>query len=609
MNNSNTSIPSSVTMLAHVLLTTLFIGLMYFLKEVLIPLALAIYLSFLLFPFFKWLHRRGLPRKLAVVTVVIATLSLVGSGCWVISAQLSNLASELPDYTKNITRRLEVLNEMTTGSGRWKHLVNETSRVISGKEGSRSNPATSAADKSQEPTPVVLKEETPRWMTWISGNAGSALVFIGELALALVLVIFILLNREDLLNRVLRLAGIKRIWLTSKVVSETGERISRFLLVQFIVNCTFGILLTISLLLLGLNYALLWGFLTAVLRYMPYVGPWVSAIFPFILSLAQFDSWWQPMVVLGVFLTLEITISNFVEPFLYGQSIGVSEVALLLAAAFWGWMWGIVGLVLSAPLTVVIVVLGKYVTELHYLTVLLSDQPALSRDISIYQRLLAGDQDEAEHQVKKRLSEPEPEKLFDEMLVPALSHLKVDLLRRRVDQEDYQDVLNLMNDLLEEVPGKYEIDPLEKGEASSLANERISVLGYAVRDVADHMALTMFDKLLDSDKWDYELAPADTLSSEIIAKLKEREHAALCLGTLQPGGTLHLRHLCKKMRLVFPDLKILVAILGPDVINADKVKLFNQYGADWVGNTMEGVDEMLSVWYPIWKEKANRQVA
>lgn len=597
----------SVLMLTHVVLVVVTLAALYFLRDVFIPLALAIFFSFLLFPFFKFLHRCGVPRKLAVFTAVLTTLIVVGGGCWVVSAQLSNLAGELPNYSKNITKKLTALKEMTGGSGRWKSFTEEIENVVNGKASQLSEEELLQAEKVNEPARVVVQEGAPHWVSWVSSHASSALGFIAELALALVLALFMLLNREDLLNRVLKLVGQHHASLTSKAVTETGTRVSRFLVVQFMVNSSFGILLAGCLFLLGLNYALLWGFLTAVLRYLPYIGPWVSAVFPLALSLAQFDSWWQPLVILSFYLTLEIIISNVVEPYLYGQSIGVSEVALLLSAAFWAWMWGPVGLVLSAPLTVVLVVLGKYVHELHYLNVLFSDEPALSKDMSLYQRLLAHDHDEAERVLMERLAEPDPEKIFDELLIPAMNHLKLDQQRHHVDDDEVKDVQITIQELLEDmVTSDPQADNRDKMAAPS---KSIAVLGYAVQDVSDHLAMSMLRKLLDADKWNYQLAPANALSSEVIDTLKQEKIEVLCLGMIQPGSTVHMRHLCKKIRMQFPDIKILVGMWGTDKISDEKAQALHDSGADWVGNRLQNAQDTLAVWYPIWSEKINLQVA
>lgn len=600
----------SVLLLTHIVLVVVALAAMYLLRDVFIPLALAIFFSFLLYPFYNFLQRLGVPRKLAVVTVVLSTLLTLGGGLWIVSAQLSNLAGELPNYTKNITKKLTALKEMTAGSGKWKNFTKEITSVISGKVDQATEEQVPPADKEAEQPPrVVVQETTPRWVTWVSSYASTALVFLAELALALVLVLFILLNREDMLNRVLKLGGQDRASVTSKAVAEAGTRVSRFLVVQFIVNSTFGILLAGCLFLLGVNYALLWGFLTAVLRYLPYIGPWLSAIFPLALSLAQFDGWMQPVVILCFYLTLEIIISNVVEPYLYGQSIGVSEVALLISAAFWAWMWGPVGLVLSAPLTVVLVVLGKYVSELHYLTVLFSDEPALSKDMSLYQRLLAQDHDEADRMVQERQTEADPEKVYDEMLIPALNHLKTDQQRHVIDQEDVKEVHGIMSELLDDMTVRLKVEMEKEPPKTAEVGSRISVMGHAVRDDSDHLAMAMLGKLLDEAKWNYELAPVNALSSEILEQMKKHQFDILFLGMIQPGSTAHVRHLCKKIRMQFPELKILVGMWGPDKISEEKAQTLREAGADWVGNTLQEASNTLSVWYPVWSEKIQKQVA
>ncbi|MFT3879654.1 MAG: AI-2E family transporter [Gemmatales bacterium] len=600
----------SVLLLTHIVLVVVALAALYLLREVFLPLALAIFFSFLLYPLFKFLQKRGVPRKLAVVTVVLSTLLTVGGGVWIVSAQLSNLAGELPNYSKNITKKLTALKEMTAGSGKWKNFTEEITSVINGKVGQPTESDVPSADKeANQPARVVVQEASPRWVSWVSSHASSALGFLAELALALVLTLFILLNREDMLNRVLKLAGQHRASLTSKAVTETGNRVTRFLVVQFMVNSTFGLLLAGCLFLLGVNYALLWGFLTAVLRYLPYIGPWLAAIFPLTLSLAQFDGWWQPVIILSFYLALEIICSNIVEPYLYGQSIGVSEVALLISAAFWAWMWGPVGLVLSAPLTVVLVVLGKYVSELHYLTVLFSDEPPLSKDMSIYQRLLAQDHDEADRLIQERQTESDPEKVYDELLIPSLNHMKLDQQRHVIDQEEVKEVQVIMNELLDDMTIRHKVEQEEELTKRIEVGTRINVLGYAVRDISDHLAMTMLGKLLDDEKWNYELAPANALSSEILEQLKQPKFDVLCLGMIQPGSTAHVRHLCKKIRMQFPEVKILVGMWGPEKISEEKARALQEAGADWVGNTLQEASNTLSVWYPIWSEQSQKQVA
>jgi predicted PurR-regulated permease PerM len=598
----------SVVMLTHILLVVTVLCALYFMQDVFIPLALAIFFSFLLYPLVKILQRQGIPRNVAVIAVIVGTLLFLGIGGWVVSTQLRNLTRELPNYSRNITTKLTAVQSWASGSEQWKSFTQEMSGVIRGNPGKTATdaevPSTEAA--KDEKTAMVVKEETNNWMGIVASYSGHVLAFMGELALALVLAIFILIKREDLINRVLRLVGEHRVSMTSKAVSETGQRMSRFLLVQFLVNTTFGVLLTVCLLLLGVNYALLWGFLTAVLRYLPYIGPWVSAIFPVVMSLAQFDGWWQPVVVLGFYLMLEIIISNFVEPYLYGQSIGVSEVALLVSAAFWAWMWGLVGLILSAPLTVVLVVISKYFSELNYITILLSDEPALGKDMSLYQRLLAEDIDEAERMVATRLAEEHPEMIYDEMLMPTLYHLKGDYKRRTLDQEQVKEVEETVQAMIIDIA---DTKPIAKTEDVAIPVKRVPLLAFGVRDVSDRLVLEMLGQVLDERKWNYKVAPSNTLISEIMEKLSKEPVEALILSALQPINTAHLRHLCKKIRTEHQNVKIMIGLWGPDKLSDGKIAALKEFGADWAGNTLEEASIALAAWYPVWSEQPKRQVA
>src|SRR5262249_856052 len=226
-------------------------------------------------------------------------------------------------------------------------------------------------------------------------------------------------------NRIIRLAGQGKIVVATKFVDEAGQRVSRFLLMQAMVNGTFGLIFGLGLLLIGVKYALLWGFVAAMLRYLPYIGPYLAVTFPISLSLAMSEGWGATLMVIALFLALELTIANFIEPRLYGQSMGVSEIALLVSAAFWAFLWGPIGLVLSSPLTVCLVVVGRYIPRLELLAILLGDEPALDLRTSFYQRLLARDLDEAEDLVVNWVKESEaPQAIYDAMLLPALSGIK-----------------------------------------------------------------------------------------------------------------------------------------------------------------------------------------
>ena len=340
----------------------------------------------------------------------------------------------------------------------------------------------------------------------------------------------------------------------TKALDDAGQRISRFLLMQLIVNATVGLSVGVGLLAIGVQYAFLWGFLAAVFRYIPYIGVWIAALPPIILSLAMFEGWVQPLLVIGLFLAIELLASNVAEPRLYGRSIGVSEVALLVAAAFWAFLWGPIGLVLSSPLTVCLVVLGKYVPQLKFLDVLLGDEPPLDAHVTFYQRLLARDQDEATQLVLAQAKASSPEQVYDEFLVPALNYAKRDRERDDLTESDEQFVLQATREILEDLGERREaatqakeaIHAEDRGNAS--APIPLRVLACPARDQADRLALEMLRQLLDPAKWVVEVAAVETLTADLVAQVAEQAPALVCIGALPPGGLAHARYLCKKLR-------------------------------------------------------------
>ena len=342
-----------------------------------IPVALAVFLTFLLAPLVTALQRHGMRRLLAVILVVVLAGELLGGGIWLITAQVTSLAGEVPKYTENIKDKVKSLRHLGQGS-----VTNGLEKMIQTfpgaepPEGARGEtpraggytptlendpdisrewnlPTESpegedaekpAATDAEKPTAVVLEPESPTWLARIPALLSSLLETLGSLALALVLVIFMLLKREDLRNRLIRVVSRGQITVMTKALDDAGQRISRFLLMQLIVNATVGLSVGFGLLAIGVEYAFLWGFLAAVFRYIPYIGVFIAALPPIILSLAMFEGWVQPLLVLGLFLAIELLANNVVEPRLYGHSIGVSEVALLVAAALWAFLWGPIGL-------------------------------------------------------------------------------------------------------------------------------------------------------------------------------------------------------------------------------------------------------------------------
>ena len=375
------------------------ISCLYWAQRVFIPVALAVFLAFLLAPLVGLLQRRRLGRTPSVAVVVLLAALLLGGFVWLLTIEVRSMVGELPTYTENIKEKIRSLREMGQGSvtGRLEKMIQDITREWKSQPASTEGGAVDrpAADVPEKPPAVVVEADSPPWLSRFSALLSPVMESLGSLAMALVLVVFMLLKRERLRNRLIRLVGHSRITVTTKAVDDAGQRISRFLLMQLIINGSFGLVLAIGLFVIQVPHALLWGFLAAILRYVPYLGSWITAAVLVALSLAMFPGWVQPILVLGFIVVLELVTANILEPRLFGHSIGVSEVALLVAAAFWAFLWGPIGLVLSSPLTVCLVVLGKYVPQLEFLDVILGDERSLSADISYYQRLLARDQDEA----------------------------------------------------------------------------------------------------------------------------------------------------------------------------------------------------------------------
>jgi len=610
--------------LALLILTGTVVGVvvvtcLYWARTVFIPVALAVFLTFLLAPLVAALQRRGLRRLPSVILVVMLAAAVLGGVVWLVTAEVTSLAGEAPKYTENIKGKIKSLRHLGQGSvtsglekmiqditGEW----NLPAGSEEGEDGDK--PAVAASEK---PTTVVLEPESPSWLARMPALLSSLLETLGGLALALVLVVFMLLKREDLRNRLIRLVSHGQITVMTKALDDAGQRISRFLLMQLIVNATVGLSVGLGLLAIGVQYAFLWGFLAAVFRYIPYIGVWIAALPPIILSLAMFEGWLRPLLLIGLFLVIELIASNVAEPRLYGRSIGVSEVALLVAAAFWAFLWGPIGLVLSSPLTVCLVVLGKYVPQLKFLDVLLGDEPPLDAHVTFYQRLLARDQDEATQLVLAQAKASSPEQVYDDFLVPALNYAKRDRERDDLTESDEQSVLQATREILEDLGERREV--VTQAEEAIHAEDRgnaaapipLRVLACPARDQADRLALEMLRQLLDPAKWVVEIAAVETMTADLVAQVAEQAPALVCIGALPPGGLAHTRYLCKKLRARFPEVKIVVGRWGLTGNVEENREQLQDAGADLTATTILETRSQLNSLLPILTQEQGKPMA
>jgi predicted PurR-regulated permease PerM len=559
---------------------------MYWLQAVLVPLALAVLLTFLLSPVVSVLQRRGLGRVPSVLVTVILALSILGGIGWTLSRQLVTLADELPRYTQNIHQRIADLRGASKGGSVEK--VQKAVEDVVGEIQKVDGPG--AARKA-----VAVVLEAPSILAHLP-NLLQALASAGVVA---VLVIFMLLERLDLRDRVILLIGYRRMTATTRALDEAGTRMSRYLLMQSIINGSFGLAVGLGLFLIGVPYAVVWGSLAAVLRFIPYVGAFVVALLPLLLSLAVFPGWLQPILVVGLFVVLELAAGMVMEPWLYGQSAGVSQVALLIAVIFWSWLWGPVGLLLATPLTVCLIVLGKHLPALGFIVVLMGDRPVIEVKARYYQRLLARDQDEAADIVEAYVDADGRESVHDAVLVPALSYARQDRDRGLLSDGDAQFVGQATREILDALAQDAQDAPAssEAGDRSASgggADARVLILGCPARDEIDALALEMVRQLLDPSRYRFEVCGAGMLTAEVVAWAGLHRPAILCIGAVAPGGLSQARHLCKRLRSQDPGLKIVVGRWGlHDEQDADRQHLLAA-GADHVETTVLDTQRVLA---------------
>jgi predicted PurR-regulated permease PerM len=565
----------------------LVIASLYWAQAVLIPIAISILLTFLLTPVADGLERLGLGRVFSVILIVILAFSFLIAVGWVVSLQLTSVANELPTYRKNIQQKIADIRG--AGKGGALEKVQKTAEEVKKELEKKDEPA----KVQPKPREVVVQAEQSSTFWPVPLDIAPMLERLAGGGLAIVLVIFMLIQREDLRNRVIRLVGYGRLTTTTRALEEASQRISRYLLMQSIINVSFGMTLGITLSLIGLPYALLWGFLAAMLRFIPYVGPWAAAIMPSALSMIVFEGWMWTALVVAVFLVLELVNNMVLEPLLYGESAGVSEVGLLVAIAFWTWLWGPVGLILATPLTVCVVVLSKYVPQLNFISVLMSDEPVMQSNVSYYQRLLAGDQDEAEEIVEQYLKTHPEEQVYDDVVIPALVDVKRDFEFGRLEESNQHFVFAATRNIIEELDSlkpKPSANPTAAAEATTIegnhsaASPNIHILGCPVRDEADELALLMCRQLLASTRYEMETLADEALTSEVVDQIAQKCPALICIVSLPPGGLAQTRYLCKRLRLRFPDTRILVGRLGTQTANHREVLL--AAGADKVATTI-----------------------
>ena len=500
--------------------------------------------TFLLSPLVSQVQRTRLPRIPAVILVVTLALTLATGLGWALLSQVTSFADDLPKYRQTITRKINDLQKMRHG-GTFEQVENTAKDVL--KQIDKGGP------QGEKPVPVVVSQPSPLWqLPHVVHPLTTAFM-------VLVLVIFMLIQQRELIGRIIRLFGYERMAATTRLLDEAGTRISRYLLTQSIINGSFGLGIGIGLAVIGLPFALALGSLAAVLRFLPYVGPWLAALVPLVLSLAVFDGWTRPLLILGLFVVTELTVAFVIEPLLYGRSAGVSAIALLVGAAFWTWLWGPIGLALATPLTVCLVVGARAVAGLEFIEVLMSDDPPVEPCLTFYQRLLAGDAREAAAVIAETAHRVSLEEVFDAIVAPAIARARLDRESDQLTREEYAHMLEMIRELIEEAPlGKSE----EEAAADAPTPVLTQIAGCAARDEADGLGLLMLGRLLARDGCALHIAPAGGLVGEALAAVDAAPPALVCVAAVGNGGRRRMRHLVKRLRQSQPDTPILAGRWG-----------------------------------------------
>jgi predicted PurR-regulated permease PerM len=595
---SKTSAADALAIISTVALTSFVVAMLYFASTILIPLALAALLTFLLAPLVSRIER-WLGRVVAVLLVVTMIFAATGAIGWVLTRQVIDLATKLPDYKVNIVTKLhafrmpaggafsafsktveELKNELPGGSGA------EDAPTVTQEAGRPGTAVTSPLPPRPAAVPVQMVETSQSDpMDLMQSMIAPVLGPLGTAALVLLLVIFMLLQREDLRNRLIRLIGQGRISATTRAMDDAGKRVSRYLLMQLVVNVTYGIPVAIGLYFIGVPNAILWGGFATVLRFIPYIGPWIAAVIPVALSLAVSPSWMMPLLTVGLFVILELLSNNVMEPWLYGSSTGVSSIALIVAAVFWTWLWGPVGLVLATPLTVCLVVMGRHVPRLSFLSVVLSDEDALTPAEDCYYRLLTpGEHDEIEF-VDAYLKANSLTALYDSVFIPVITTAEMDARQESLDPEQLLMLEQSMRDIIQDlgtrpaVPSKIDNDQA-RAEVAPMPPCRVACL--PARAERDELAGSMLAQLLQQEGSEAWSAPGRLASGELLGLIEKSDVDVVCISVVEPSTVIHARYLCLKVRAQFPHVKIIVGLWGDTEGTVESTKRLRDSGADEV---------------------------
>ena len=603
--------------------TVFFIALiatfLYVAREVLIPIALAVLLSFVLSPVVRLLERWYLPRSLAVVAVVVIAFGVIFALGSLLVSQVNQLATDLPSYRSTLSDKIKSVRGVAGGSGtleRASEVLQDLGKEI---EAPKSGPpvATSRLPTvTSKPIPVEVRQPEASALQTFVALITPLVNPLAMTGIVVIFVIFILLQREDLRNRLIRLAGAHDLQKTTLAIDEAGYRLSRLLLAQLALNAGFGLIIGLGLWVIGVPSAPLWGLLAMALRFVPYIGAVIAAVFPLIVAAAVGEGWSMVLWTAALFVIVEPLAGHVVEPMLYGHSSGLSPVAIVVSATFWTWLWGPIGLVLATPLTICLVVLGRHVDRLKFLEVLLGNEPALSPSQLVYQRLLAGDPVEAIDQAQKYLKDKSLTEYYDDILLEGIRLAGLDARKGLLEEDRAVRIKETVAEILEDlsshedvtadksnpVDGVSNLSQLIKAEAESGVDARDAlpsewreerVLCIPGIGQLDEAVALVVAQVLRKRGFGVRAEVAESLSVSRIFTLDTKGVFAICVPYIESATAAQIGYAVRRLRRKVPEAFIVIALLGNRGVGEGADQLRQASNADAIETTLDGVRECL----------------
>lgn len=596
---------SRAAVLQGLLIAAIVIGALYFGREVLLPLALAILLSFVLTPPLLLLRRIKVPRVLAVSVVVITAFAIIGGLGWLISREATKLAADLPSYRLTLSEKVKALRATTSESQVLKKAGDVLSDLEAELDQPEIEPATpevgEPADRpEEEPIPVEIREPEPTGLALYRSIAGTLLPPLVTAGIVLLFVVFILLQREDLRDRLIRLFGGSDLQRATSTMSDAATRLSRYFLSQVLINAAYGAFIGAALWAIGMPSPIAWGVLAMLMRFVPYVGSYIAAALPAVIAAAIDPGWSMVLMVVGLFVVGELTMGQVVEPQVFGRGTGVTPIAVIGSTIFWTWLWGPLGLLIATPITVCLAVLGRHVEGLRFLEVLLGDQPALSPQESFYQRALIGDAAEATYQAELALKDQGLVSYLDEVALGGLKLAEQDAARGALDTERSERIATTVKEMLanladfeprrwfsrlrpkmennggaEQTEGLASLENEADDEANHVVAREDLAPGWVVepqvlvvggQSMLDAAAGAMLAAVLEKRGLSAEARSPETISAGHITALASTKAKLVCLSYLGLGsGPAHIRYLVRRLRRLLPEgTLILVAYWDRD---------------------------------------------